>query len=547
METMSPSARQQYDSCIRCKLVYSLQALVDLFSRDYWQRRWIIQEISASENVKILCGQEEINLGDLDAALKQCQDSILWKYANESACAYFRAIMDIRREYQSNGGFCLGTVIAKTQNFLSRDPRDKIFALIGICCDGPQLVPTPSYHQSPESVSRNLTRAMLRKYRCFDIVLASNRAKSGPSILPSWVVDWSSQPASPDFKYNLITETEKEATPRPDSDTTANMLRGEPDTVIMRGIEFASVVAITTNLSNPGSAEGPSYPAAHSITNRAANRPSREYYQKSHSVHDALAWCLASNKPNGTIPDGIIDNSACKHFRVVIHRCVRMPMYPRLATGRNALDRGQGVNDNILLIRHWHNYNANFPIDGKPLRSLLNDNILGYYATLPVSHWFGRNLALSLGSFVLLLIVTKAIHASELIIILTVVLTIIINVSVGLRCWYWHRRDDLHMFDNLDFIVARVAKKDKLACCDTGMLAMVGNRTEPGDQICRVNGLSDFVVLRKIGNEVEAGYNLIGPAFPSLSRADFKRYSPVCPAIKSEWPSQVQKKDFIIR
>ncbi|KAK7994094.1 cell division control protein [Apiospora arundinis] len=171
MENLYTPSTQCTASCKRCRLESWFEALADLFNRDYWRRRWIIQEIAASKNVVILCGKERLSWGSLTRALHKCRLSPFWNGANRRAYRFFKTILELRSSYQDTGGPCLGRVIADTQDFLSRDPRDKIFALIGISSDGPKLVPTPSYHQSPESVSIELTRAMLKQYQCFEVLL----------------------------------------------------------------------------------------------------------------------------------------------------------------------------------------------------------------------------------------------------------------------------------------------------------------------------------------------------------------------------------------
>ena len=102
------------------------------------------------------------------------------------------------------------------------------------------------------------------------------------------------------------------------------------------------------------------------------------------------------------------------------------------------------------------------------------------------------------------------------------------------------------MFEGTDDILARTARKERLALCDTGMLAVVGDPSRPGDRICRLNGFSNFVLPRKIRGDGNTDYELVGGAFPSLSRRDFERCSPVSSQNGTGDLSQVGGKEFII-
>lgn len=92
---------QDNHDCTRCQIDSSFEALIDLFNHEYWGRLWIIQEISASTDVRIICGEEMLSLRDLDTALQQCRLSLYWKDSNQVACKFFDIVMHLRRAYQS--------------------------------------------------------------------------------------------------------------------------------------------------------------------------------------------------------------------------------------------------------------------------------------------------------------------------------------------------------------------------------------------------------------------------------------------------------------
>ncbi|TVY26821.1 Heterokaryon incompatibility protein 6,OR allele [Lachnellula hyalina] len=101
--------------------------LQDFFQRPYWKRRWIIQEIAVSPRVQISCD----------------------------------------------------------------DPRDRIFALLSLCHDGPELVPTPNYRQPLVLVVADISKALLRKKKYCEVVLINRLLETGsnPGPLSLWISD----------------------------------------------------------------------------------------------------------------------------------------------------------------------------------------------------------------------------------------------------------------------------------------------------------------------------------------------------------------------
>lgn len=89
---------------------------------------------------------------------------------------------------------------------LATDPWDKIYALLGLTLDGPQLVPILNYKQNLDQVLGDLTRAMVDADRSPDIFGSPSENK-----WPSWVTNssyfWSelnTAPGSPMRSWNTI-------------------------------------------------------------------------------------------------------------------------------------------------------------------------------------------------------------------------------------------------------------------------------------------------------------------------------------------------------
>jgi hypothetical protein len=76
---------------------------------------------------------------------------------------------------------------------LATDPRDKIYALLGLCHDGAQFVPIPNYRQPVETILLDMSRTMITLTRSLDIIcLRGTRTPPKRSPRPSsWVPSWS--------------------------------------------------------------------------------------------------------------------------------------------------------------------------------------------------------------------------------------------------------------------------------------------------------------------------------------------------------------------
>ncbi|KAK0130191.1 hypothetical protein ONS96_000715 [Cadophora gregata f. sp. sojae] len=78
------------------------------------------------------------------------------------------------------------------------DPRDKIFALLGLCYDASTYVPVPIYKQSLESIITDMTKKMMVVNRSLDYIMIRGTQGSAPirgkkrklTTLPSWPSDW---------------------------------------------------------------------------------------------------------------------------------------------------------------------------------------------------------------------------------------------------------------------------------------------------------------------------------------------------------------------
>ncbi|KAI1437465.1 HET-domain-containing protein [Xylaria sp. CBS 124048] len=196
------------------------RALADLFSNEYFNRAWVIQEIAVGHKVELYIGGTYIPW------------MIFAQYVVESWCFSTRrrhmltgsdekerriwrnghtfeniAVLTTLRPDAEEWTGALGNLtqllrlenlLYLTFNFRASDPRDKVFAIMGIAggTDGEaDLVKTPDYHLPVEQVFRNAARAVFarpseRRTVVHVLALAGTGFTPTRRHMPSWVPDF---------------------------------------------------------------------------------------------------------------------------------------------------------------------------------------------------------------------------------------------------------------------------------------------------------------------------------------------------------------------
>jgi hypothetical protein len=191
---------------------YNREIVRDFFSQQYWRRVWIIQEIVVSSNVTFLWG----HWGGLRDTVYNPQKPLVelsWSLAakfvkllmqeTEGHASERRELgrlplhlLEIRDRFMDKREpIHLLDAIEWTIETLSTDPRDKIFALLGLCHDGPTFVPVPNYQQPLETILADMSKMMMRINRSLDLIClrgmrTPGRALPEISTLPSWVPNY---------------------------------------------------------------------------------------------------------------------------------------------------------------------------------------------------------------------------------------------------------------------------------------------------------------------------------------------------------------------
>lgn len=162
-----------------------LDAFMAFFQRPYWRRIWIIQEVVAAAKVTVYCGARSTELEYIENALAKTVEG--QQFVGSGHVPNFQEFRKSPVQGKSNP---LVRLLMTTRASNSSEPRDKVYALLGMASDGRNLVPLPNYMQPADSVFRELTKSILIMERFPNILLLRSIGRGPNDRLPSWVPDW---------------------------------------------------------------------------------------------------------------------------------------------------------------------------------------------------------------------------------------------------------------------------------------------------------------------------------------------------------------------
>jgi hypothetical protein len=512
------------------------------FGLEYWKRRWIIQEIAAASRVQVMCGNERIALHEMNTAISRCQASCYWLQEVESSYYYLEKVLDFRKQYQENQKPLLSHAIKKSRKSLSADARDKIFALLGICDDGTELVPEKLGYQYPaEVIVSNITKALIQKTGCLDLILINSIYKTTRNLgaLPTWTPDWLSHDI-PDAAHQLAERPRgmQQVLPPADLPIDSGMLR-------VQGVSIGKILDITSTAQFEIMYRNPSECADRPSSSVASAPP---YYCDSHDTCMALIRCLTGNIPT---------ESDSESTATVVYA-----LHAALGTEGFGFERNLDKTDERLTrttqkaVGTWVHTHSAFSIQEKSLKEWLETGIAFRF-------WIGicnSNIALAL-IFVSLLVLVLAIDYSMFHFLKFIQTSEEHGLSQDGRealtiifCVFWLPVIPLgplvsflvvqDLAGTANFVAVTIphfemgladfaSSSRRILVSDQGFLGTTHVAAEPGDEISLLVGCSSAVILRKKegdtggGDDMPPRYQVVGKVNVHLSLEDQDKYKRV--------------------
>ncbi len=173
------------------------RALKSLCSRPWFGRVWIIQEVAFALNVRVFCGRHCISWDEcvstcwfLDYSMPSMQMRGEFSAPIENAT--------VLKSFTAPHAKDIWYVLNSTRKFDSSDPRDKIFAILGLAFLGHNMVPASEfihvdYEIEPSTVYMNAVRAiMVHAQDLSCLTLVEDRWFRKIKTMPTWIPDFSS-------------------------------------------------------------------------------------------------------------------------------------------------------------------------------------------------------------------------------------------------------------------------------------------------------------------------------------------------------------------
>lgn len=182
------------------KLRYAKEGIA-FFGFSYFERLWIVQEICNAKNATLMIDGQTVPWATLVRRARHLQETCaLYGIADSKIAIHLRNIKTIdkiHKEFHSRkSNVTMINLILNTSHFKTGDPRDRIFALVGLAGDTNdgdwELL--PDYGVSTEEVYKRFAMwALARKKDMRLLSLASSGGAPGSPDWPSWIPDLSAR------------------------------------------------------------------------------------------------------------------------------------------------------------------------------------------------------------------------------------------------------------------------------------------------------------------------------------------------------------------
>jgi hypothetical protein len=182
------------------KSVKSLAAVRDLFQRNYWYRLWVVQEINSAKKITLLSGSCNIDWQKLKAVqnmlISDHSSALLRLSTNEALDRLDSEVIfggprsvELPPSDSPSSPPHLYTLLCRYWLQKSSDPRDKIYALVGLSMarDDPNFV--IDYSASIRQVYISAAKYIIISSQSLDGIFSTKRGIDQFG-LPSWVPDW---------------------------------------------------------------------------------------------------------------------------------------------------------------------------------------------------------------------------------------------------------------------------------------------------------------------------------------------------------------------
>jgi Heterokaryon incompatibility protein (HET) len=223
-----------------------------LFSQSWFWRLWVIQEVALADSAIVLWGDQETSWTKVGITAAWMR-SVGYEVAEIGPMpGMYNAYLMFRLSKESGEAsvtsISLLLLLRLTRQFRCSDPRDRVFALLGLANSIESGVSIkPDYTKSVQDVYREVAVWLLEDKGTLQVLSAVQHGMKVPELIPSWVPQWSQC-----FTHTIASEDNNNA-----SDGLLNHRSTIIDSEVLRvhGIEFDIATVVTEVIprySDPG-------------------------------------------------------------------------------------------------------------------------------------------------------------------------------------------------------------------------------------------------------------------------------------------------------
>jgi hypothetical protein len=190
------------------------KAFRHFLANPWFERMWVVQETALPPSLRILYGNLEIDwkhlvdavsiIGEnamLSGPLLESGDSVGHRIAAPAACSTIPLMARIRNLMQEEKGVPFGELLLRCRHFTATEPKDKLFAIRGMCTKLPEtlLKPTESTKKTWQEVYFNAAECLVAEGDTARMLASCSGVTSSTS--PSWVPNWSIRQTETPFSF----------------------------------------------------------------------------------------------------------------------------------------------------------------------------------------------------------------------------------------------------------------------------------------------------------------------------------------------------------
>ena len=164
-----------------------------VFALSWFRRVWVIQEIVAANNVKIVCGKWIIDWNDLHLAMEIVERQVQLSDNDFSHLkSSWEPFLSLAAQREWEARHYRWSLIMLLENFRYAEStlsRDRLFALLGLASDGNEVAFEPDYDGPLEGVVLKFARVFVRQGRGMQLLYRAGLSHQSHRF-PSWIPDW---------------------------------------------------------------------------------------------------------------------------------------------------------------------------------------------------------------------------------------------------------------------------------------------------------------------------------------------------------------------